>query len=303
MNRRDILQLFAAAAAGLASRSFVLGQGSLAVQPLTDRLSVLSGAGGNITILRSDDGLLLVDSGLPDTSAAVLSKVKESIALPVQHLINTHWHYDHVGANEALGKSGAHIMAHENCAKRLATHQRIQFFNRDFGPMSPDGLPKETFKTKSNLTFGNQNIECAYLPPAHTDGDITVRFADANVYSTGDLFFCGMYPFINYSSGGSIEGMIRNSAAILKVVDSNTKIVPGHGPLGSKADLQQSHDMLADANEQVSKLIQQGKGLDGLIAAQPTKKYDTQWGGGFMKPADWLRMMYQGKTQTGAKEA
>jgi cyclase len=281
MNRRDVLKLLAAATAGeFTCVSFAQAQGALSLEPLTDRLVLLSGAGGNITIVRSDDGVLMVDAGLPNTADAVAGKVKESASLPVQHLINTHWHQDHTGGNESFGKAGAHIMAHENCAKRLAAPQHMAFFNRDIPALPDSGQPKQTFKTKGHLAFGGQKVEYAYFPPAHTDGDITVHFTSANVYSTGDLFFCGMYPFIDYSSGGSIEGTIQNSAAMLKVVDSKTKIVPGHGPLGTKIDLQLFHDVIADANQRVSTLIQQGKTVDELIAAQPTRQYDAQWGNG-----------------------
>ena len=284
-------------------KSLSFGQGALTLTPLADNLMLLSGAGGNITVLRSPEGFLLLDSGLPNTADSLTSKLKETAPVAVQHLINTHWHNDHTGGNVVLGDSGAHIMAHENCAKRLATTQHMMFFKRDVAPLAPSGQPKETFKDQRALKFGGQSIECKYFPPAHTDTDITVHFKEANVYTTGDLFFNGMYPFIDYSSGGSIEGMIHNSAAILKAVVSDTKIVPGHGPLGTKTQLQQFHEMLADTNEQISKLVASGKPVEQVVASAPTQKYDAQWGGGFMKPEAWITMLYQGKTQKESKAA
>ncbi len=278
-------------------------QGALTLTPLADNLMVLSGAGGNITVLRSTEALLLLDSGLPDNATAVVGKLKESTSLPVQHLINTHWHNDHTGGNVAVGQTGAHIMAQENCAKRLLTTQHMMFFKRDVAPLAAAGQPKQTFKDAQRLSFAGQNIQCQYFPPAHTDGDITVHFQEANIYTTGDLFFNGMYPFIDYSSGGSIEGMIRNSATILGTVASETKIVPGHGPIGTKAQLQQFHDMLADTNGQISKMVSAGKTADEIVAAAPTQKYDAQFGNGFLKPAAWVGMLCQGKMMKESKAA
>ncbi len=303
MNRRDTLRLFGAALGAVVWESRSEAQGALALTPLIDNLMVLSGAGGNITVLRSPEGLLLLDSGLPDTATAVTGKVKEVASVPVAHLINTHWHYDHTGGNAAFGSSGTYIMAHENCGKRLATTQHIDFFQKDYPAQQAAGQPKETFKDHKQLSFGGQSIQCQYLPPAHTDTDITVHFNEANVYATGDLFFNGFYPFIDYSTGGSIEGMIRNSAAILQAVDNRTKIVPGHGPIGNQSQLQQFHDMLAETNEQISKLVAAGNTADELIAARPTKKYDAQWGNGMLKPQNWVGMLYQGKTREQKKAA
>ena len=202
-----------------------------------------------------------------------------------------------------MGQAGARIMAHENCAKRLATTQHMMFFKRDVAALAPAGQPKQTFKDSQRLSFAGQTLKCQYFPPAHTDGDVTVHFQEANVYTTGDLFFNGIYPFIDYSSGGSIEGMIRNSAAMLKVVGDETKIVPGHGPIGTKAQLQQSHDMLADVNEEISKMVAAGKTADEIAAAAPTQKYDAQFGNGFLKPAAWVGMLCQGKLMNRSKAA
>jgi len=290
------LRLFGAAAAGSLFERYASAQAALTLQPLSDKITVLMGAGGNITILKSADGLLLVDAGLPNTVAAVLAKLKDVAPAPVKLLINTHWHYDHTGGNEELGKSGTQILAHVNCLKRLSATQHIAFFNRDFPALAEVGRPKQTFQDKGQLSFGGETVRYQYLPPAHTDGDITVHFANDDVYAAGDLHFNGMYPFIDYSTGGSIEGMIRNAATMLKAVGAKTKIVPGHGPLATKADLQAFHDMLADANEQLSKLIKQGKSIDEIVAAKPTAKYDDKWGNGFVKADAWLRMLHAGRT-------
>ena len=303
MNRRQLLRLLGAGAAQFAVRMPATAQGPLTLQPLSEHITVLSGAGGNITLLRGKDGMLMVDSGLPDTAAAMSAKIKESASLPVQQLINTHWHYDHTGGNGVIAQNGAQIIAQEKCVKRLAVTQHMTFMKRDVPALPVEARPKNIFTDKKTIDFADEKLELNYFPPAHTDGDITIHFPKANVYTTGDLFFNGFYPFIDYSSAGSIEGMIQNAASMLNHVDGSTKIVPGHGPVGTKADLQAFHDMLSGSNEQVSKLIKQGRTLDEIVAAKPTAMYDEKWGGGFLKTSEWIRLLYEGKTQTKAQAA
>jgi len=291
MNRRDWLRNLVVGSTSLFAYKYLWAQGGeLSLVPLSDGFQVLMGAGGNITILDTKDGLLMVDSGLPDTAAAVTDKVKG-----VKTLVNTHWHSDHVGGNVAIGKENALIVAHVNTLKRVSAKQHMAFMNRDVEPLAPEGLPKNTFSGKEKMMFGTETLHIEHLPPAHTDGDTTIHFANANILRTGDLLFHGMYPFIDYSSGGSIEGQIHNAAQMLKAVDDQTKIVPGHGPLAKKADLQAFHDMLAAINATVSSLIKQGKSADEVVAAAPTKNFDAQWGNGFLKPEMFVQMLCQGK--------
>ncbi len=275
----------------------------MTLTPLSDGFHVLMGAGGNITILDTREGLLSVDSGLPDTAGAVLAEVKSVAAIPVKVLIDTHWHYDHVGGNEAFGKTGAEIVAHVNTLKRVSTRQHMVFMNRDVEPLAAIGLPKKTFTTQQKMTFGLETMEIVHHPPSHTDGDTTVFFPKPNILATGDLLFNGAYPFIDYSSGGSIEGMIQSSAVILKMADAQTKIVPGHGALATRADVQKFHDVLADVNEAVSALVKQGKTVDEVVAAGPSKKYDAEFGNGFLKGDQFVKMLYQGKTELAKKAA
>ena len=185
---------------------------------------------------------------------------------------------------------------HENVLKRLSTPQRNAFFDREVPALAPEGRPKVTFSDSGELSHGGEKVTYRYLPPAHTDGDTGVHFANANVYHAGDLFFNGMYPFIDYSAGGSVEGMVSNAARMMKAVDGKTKIIPGHGPMAAKADLHSYYEMLAGVNEKVSKLVSAGKTLEQTQAAEPTKSYDETWGKGFLKPADFVRMLYAGKT-------
>jgi glyoxylase-like metal-dependent hydrolase (beta-lactamase superfamily II) len=269
---------------------------ALELQPIGPKLTLLSGAGGNIAILQGEDELLLVDSGLPQTAEAVDQRARSVGQAAITILINTHFHFDHVGANERLGREGARIIAHDNVLKRLSTPQRNAFFDREMPALAPEGRPKQTFTDHGELAHGGEKLVYRHLPPAHTDGDTTVHFQNANVYHAGDLFFNGMYPFIDYSAGGSIEGMLADADGMVKAVDRKTKIIPGHGPMAMLDDLRAYRAMLADVNERISKLVRDGKTLDEMQAAQPTKSYDEKWGNGFLKPADFVRMLYAGKT-------
>jgi glyoxylase-like metal-dependent hydrolase (beta-lactamase superfamily II) len=296
MSRITRRELFGIAPALWAARRASAQQATptLQVQPAGGTVNVLSGAGGNIAILEGPDGILLVDSGVPDAAEAVETRARGSNASKITVLINTHYHYDHTGGNERLGRAGARIIAHENVLKRLSTTQHIAFLKRDFPPVPPEARPRTTFGDTGSLAHAGEKVLYRHIPPAHTDGDSTVHFANANVFHTGDLFFNGMYPFIDYSAGGSIEGMIGAADLMLKAVDAKTAIIPGHGPLATRDDLRAFRDMLAAVHERMTKLIREGKTLEQTLAAEPTKAYDDKWGKGFLKGQDFVRLIYTG---------
>ncbi len=298
ITRRELLQIVSSAAPAfwLASGAAAQEQPALKLEPIGEKLSLLSGAGGNIAVLEFGDGLLLVDSGLPQTAQAVEARAHTAGPGPIAILINTHYHFDHVGGNERLGRAGARIIAHENVLKRLSTTQKIAAFNREVPPLAPEGRPKTTFSDAGSLAQGGEKVVYRHLPPAHTDGDTTVHFQNVNVYHAGDLFFNGMYPFIDYSAGGSIEGMLADADLMIQAVDGKTKIIPGHGPMATLDDLRTFRDMLAGVNERVSKLVSAGQTLEQVTAAEPTKPYDEKFGKGFLKPADFVHILYAGKT-------
>ena len=298
ITRRELFQFLSSAAPAfwLASGAAAQDQPALKLEPLADKLSLLSGAGGNIAVLRFGDGLLLVDSCLPQTAEAVESQAHKAGPGPIAILINTHYHFDHVGGNERLGRAGARLIAPENVLKRLSTAQRIAAFDRDIPALDPAGRPKTTFTDTGALEQGGEKISYRHLPPAHTDGDTTVHFENVNVYHAGDLFFNGMYPFIDYSAAGSIEGMAAAADLMIQAVDAKTRIIPGHGPMATRDDLRGFRDMLAGINERVSRLVTAGQTLDQVVAAAPTKPYDEKFGKGFLKPADFVRIVYSGKT-------
>ena len=270
-------------------------QSSLELTPVAPHLQMLSGDGGNMALFSSSDGLFLIDSGLPNLAATLVEKL-HSVAPKVASLAITHWHYDHVGANVALGKAGTVIFAHENVKKRLSTAQKMLAFNREIPALAADGLPVKTYTATATLQHGAQTIDCLHIPPAHTDGDTLYTFKGLNVVHTGDLLFNGMYPFIDYGCGGSIEGMIASADRILGLVDAQTKIIPGHGPLASKADLKAFRDMLAGVNDAVSKLVKDGKTLEQAQAAEPTKPWDAKFGKGVMPPAQFVAVLHGGKS-------
>ena len=298
VTRRELFQIASSIAPTLWLARGVAAQTppTLELQPLGDKLTLLTGAGGNIAILQGEDGLLLIDSGLPQAAEAVDSKARSVGPSPIRVLINTHHHFDHVGGNVRLGRAGARIIAHENVLKRLSTPQKNAFLNREFPALAPEGRPVVTFSSGGELRHGGEKVVYRYLPPAHTDGDSTIHFQNANVYHAGDLLFNGMYPFIDYSAGGSIEGMVGAADRIIEAVDGKTKIIPGHGPMAVRDDVRAWRAMLAGVNEQVTRLFNAGKTLEQAQAAEPAKVWDEKWGKGFLKGPDFVRMLYAGKT-------
>ena len=297
-NRREFVRALLSGAAGLTCSVSVFGQQGpprITVTKLTDRLAVLAGDGGNIAVLVADDGLMLIDSGLAMRATELVKTVAELDGRKVGVLFNTHFHFDHVGANEALGKAGARIIAHENVKTRLGMRIVSEAFGRTFEPLPPEGIPRDTFATSGRMTFGRQRVEYTHIPLAHTDGDAYVFLPAVNVLHTGDLGWHGMYPVIDYSSGGWIGGMVAALDGLLKVGDGNTRVVPGHGPIGTRADLKAGRDMLAIVWERLAPMARQGRTVDEVVAAAPTKDLDPMWGAA--RAAGFVRQAYSSLLQ------
>jgi cyclase len=266
--------------------------GALPIQTtkLGDRLTMLSGPGGNVVVLSGSDGKIVVDTFVQPAWEALNKTMAELGKEPIKALIDTHWHFDHTDNNAQFTKAGAAIVAHENTKTRMSeTHQLL---GMKFPASPPEALPTQTFKTTHKIDANGEQIALAYIPPAHTDTDITIRFAKANAIHLGDLFFNGSYPFIDASTGGKINGMIAAADSILKAVDANTKIVPGHGPLGDRAALTKFRDMMVTVRDRVQKLKTAGRTLDEVIAANPSKEFDETWGKGFMDPKNFVSIVY-----------
>jgi len=251
----------------------------------------ISGDGGNVAVLTTADGVLMVDGGLPDRSAELLKLVSERTSgRPVRVLFNTHWHLDHTGSNEALGKAGAKIVAHHNTKRWLKSRVYVEAQQRTYQPRPAAAIPSQAISAAGRMTFGGETIEYGPLAPAHTNGDIYVFFPASNVLMVSDVLSVGRYPIMDYSTGGWIGGMIDATSTLLKIGDANTRIVPGNGPLQTKADLQAEHDMLAAVKERVQTMIRQSKGISDVLVEAPTKEFDAKWG----DPKQFLSMTLTG---------
>ncbi len=295
MRRASMLQLAAPAVMPLATplaaqQNFDAVQ--VTAQQLAPRVYALFGSGGNMGLLVGDDGAVLID----DQYAPLSDKIKAAIAKltdkPVRFILNTHLHGDHTGGNEAFGKSGAVIVAHDNVRKRLSTAQFSQRFNRTTPPSPYAALPVVTFAEDLTLHLDGDSIRVVHVPPAHTDGDAFVYFAKANVVHMGDTFTNGSYPFVDVSSGGTIDGYLTAADRVLAVANDQTKIIPGHGPVASKADLQEFRRVVGTIRDRIATMVKQGKSLTEVAAAKPTAEWDATWGKGFMTPDVFLDIVY-----------
>jgi len=271
---------------------------------LRDGTWMLTGAGGNMVASVGEDGSFLVDDQYAPLSERIAAALKALGPQPLRFVINTHWHGDHTGGNEAFGGAGAVIVAHDNVRRRMSTDQVIAAFGRQV-PASPKAaLPVLTFDRTATLHLNGDTVRIEHVPQAHTDGDALVKFERANVLHMGDTWFNGGYPFIDIGSGGGIDGFIAALDRGLALSDADTLIVPGHGKLGDRAALQAYRTLLDTARSRIAALKRGGKTRDEAIAAAPTAEWDAQWGQGFIKPAQFVGFVYDSldapATQPGA---
>jgi len=273
---------------------------SAATSPITthklrNNISVLEGSGGNVAVLTGPDGKVLVDAGISVSRAQMKKSLANLSTDPVTHLINTHWHFDHADGNTWLHELGAKIIAQENTRKYLSQVQRVEDWDYNFLPLPADGLPSQVFASERALKLNSASIALKYYGPAHTDGDISVTFGEADIVHVGDTFWNGIYPFIDYSTGGSIDGMIAACEANLAATTDNTIIIPGHGkPVSNRAELKAFRDMLVGVRENVAKLKAQGRSRDETVAAKPTAPFDPVWGNFVIDPGFFTRLVYEG---------
>ncbi len=266
----------------------------IAIQTLRGNVSVLMGSGGNIAVLPGPDGKLLVDAGIAVSQRGITQALTSISNDPIRHLVNTHWHFDHTNGNNWLHEAGAQITAHENTRKRLQVRHRVQGWRFTF-PAAPKGaLPTTLFKEHLTLDLNGERIELDYYEPAHTDSDISVHFTNADVIHVADTFWNGVYPFIDNSSGGSIDGSIAAAEANVAKVSDQTIVIPGHGQVGSKADLIEFRDMLVACREKIAALKESGKTLEQTQAAKPTADFDHKWGNFVISPELFTETVYQG---------
>jgi cyclase len=261
-------------------------------QKLADNLTLLSGPGGNVVVLNGTDGKFVVDTFV----SPAWPKLKDSLEAignaPLKLVIDTHWHFDHADNNAPLHAAGATVLAHENTKKRMSEPHDLQPLGLHFPPSPTEALPQQTFATTHKLQANGETLLLEHVSPAHTDTDIFIRFQSANVIQTGDLFFNGIYPFIDGSTGGNVGGMIAAADKILPLANNYTKIVPGHGPLGSKADLVKFRDMLVTARDRVQKLKSSGKSAQEAVAEKPFADLEPVWGKGFFNGDVFVQILY-----------
>jgi glyoxylase-like metal-dependent hydrolase (beta-lactamase superfamily II) len=267
---------------------------TITVQKLRGNVSVLMGAGGNIAVLTGRDGKLLIDAGFAGARPKITGALTSISSDPTKHLINTHWHFDHTDGNEWLHSAGAAILAQTNTRKHLSTTTRVEGWNFTFAPSPAGAIPTDVFDDERILKLNGTTIALKHYAPAHTDSDISVHFTDADIFHVADTFWNGYYPFIDYSTGGSIDGMIRATEANLARVTDTVIVIPGHGAVADKSQLAFYRDLLIDTREKVAALKKQGKTLGEIVAAKPTAATDAKWGNGFRSPRDFIGDVFLG---------
>lgn len=258
---------------------------------LADGLWMLVGSGGNLAVSAGEDATFLVDDQFAPLVPKIVAAIRELTPRPVRFVVNTHWHFDHTGGNEALGQAGAVIVAHDNSRLRMSTDQLIEFLGMRTKPSPKAALPVITFSADTTFHLNGDEIHVAHAPRAHTDGDSIVHFRKADVVHMGDIYFNGMYPFIDTASGGTVDGVIAAAQQVASRATDATKIIPGHGPLSNKAELEAYREMLATVSGRIKAQIREGRKLEEIVASKPTRDYDEKWGKGFIKPDKFVEMI------------
>lgn len=296
--RRDVLQLLLAGAAGLAlplrggaaQRPAAAHHTPLTTTRLTANVLLIAGAGGNVLVVSGPDGLAMVNGGSLERSADLLKTINEQLpGKRVLTLFNTDWHPDHTGSNEALAKGGTQIVAHEHTKQYLANELFVEWEKRTY-KARPRAVPTKTFYTNGSLTVGAERLQYGHLGQAHTDGDIYVYLPASNVLMTGDVMSVGRYPIADYTTGGWLGGLVTATKTLLDVTNADTRIVPGTGPVQTRADLQAQFDMLSAMRERFPKMMRQGMGAEDMLKAAATKEFDTKWG----DPTLFVNTSYRG---------
>src|SRR6266404_1621321 len=261
-------------------------------QKLADNITMFDGPGGSVVVLNGPDGKFVVDTFV----APAWPRLKEALDglgnTPLKYVIDTHWHFDHTDNNAPLHAAGATVLAHENTKKRMSEPHDLPVFGLHLDPSPAEALPQQTFAASHKLEANGETLALQHLAPAHTDTDIYIHFQKANVIHMGDTSFNGMYPYIDSSTGGTITGMIAAADKILPLAGNYTQIVPGHGPLGNKADLAKFRDMLVTARDRVQKLKSAGKSAQEAVAEKPLADLDPVWGHGMLNSDLYVQVVY-----------
>jgi len=257
-------------------------------------VSVVMGSGGNIAVLTNPAGKFIVDSGIALSRPRLDEVIDRWGSGTPKFLVNTHWHWDHTDGNAGLRAKGATIIAHPNTLKHLKATITVPDWQHTFAPLPAAGLPTSLVANERVVEFGDESVVIRHYGIAHTDGDLYVYFTKADVLVTGDIYWNGIYPFIDTVAGGNINGMIRATELNIERITDNTLIIPGHGAIARRSDLREYHDMLVAIRDKVAALKKQGKSLDEVIAARPTAAFDAKWGQFVIDPKFFTRLVYRG---------
>lgn len=241
---------------------------------LSSTVTMIKGRGGNIAVSAGEDGVFIIDDQLEPLTDQLVAAIRSISEEPIRFVINTHYHGDHVGGNEKIGKAGAVIIAHDNIRERMSVDQFNHFFNNTTPAWPKGALPVVTFNDQVTLHFNGEAVTAYHVPHGHTDGDSIVYFSESNVLHMGDVFFNGRYPYIDLDGGGTIQGLISAVEKGVGLSDGETRVIAGHGPVSDRAGLQEYHDFLVTVRDRVQALVDQGMSLDQAIAAKPTAEWD-----------------------------
>ncbi|WP_376697138.1 MBL fold metallo-hydrolase [Wenzhouxiangella sp. EGI_FJ10305] len=301
MNKKFLNPLVAAAllAASIPALAQSMEDVEINVESVTDDVHVLTGRGGNLGLVVTEEGAFLVDDQYAPLTDKILAAIRSVTDQPVKFVLNTHWHGDHTGGNENLAEKGTLVVAHDNVRERMSSEQVNEFFGRTT-PASPDAaLSVVTFNDAISFHLGGHEIRSFHVPNAHTDGDSVVYLPGSNVIHAGDIVFYGLYPFVDVDSGGSLSGMISAVERIAELAGDDTAIITGHGgPVIDREQLLGYHQMLTTVQERLGSAIEEGLSLEEIQAAGITDEYDEQWGGGFIPPDRWIELLYRDATET-----
>lgn len=259
------------------------------VTKVSGNVYMLQGRGGNIGAIVGPDGILIIDDDYKVVSEKLRDALKELGAASPKFIVNTHWHGDHTEGNEFFGKESI-IVAHTNVRKRLMDPPVI--FGQKTAPYASFALPMLTYTESMSLHFNGEEVKTVYYPNGHTDGDSVVFFVKANVVHLGDDFFVGRFPFVDLDSGGSVQGLIRNIDSLIKTLPADAKLIPGHGPLATIADLRAYHQTLVETSSIVRDAMKAGKSLDDIKKAGLPEKYKDA-GSGFIKTDVWIETIHR----------
>jgi glyoxylase-like metal-dependent hydrolase (beta-lactamase superfamily II) len=279
---------------GAGARYLKRADADIVAQSLRENITVLMGSGGNITVLSGDEGKLLVDAGISKSQEKLRAALDKISPAPLRYVINTHWHWDHTDGNAWLHAAGATIIAQKGTFKHLTETTHVNAWNWTFDPVPEGARPTLLVNNEKTFHFDGTKIEVENFGHGHTDGDLWVYFENADVLALGDTFWNGFFPYIDNEDGGSIDGAIAWANKAVARTTDHTIIIPGHGPVGTRAQLIEFRDMLVTVRRNVADLKKQGKSLDEIIAAKPAAAFDAKWGHFVFNGDQFTKMVYAG---------